>query len=120
MKLAPTRRVKILVCRGPECGDRRNSAEVHAEFARQLEARPPKGVEVVLDWQSCFGRCQRGVNVMVSPMRPGSEVDQFFRSFMASEPGSALYNAVRPAEVHRILEEHVVAGRVVVELRNRG
>jgi (2Fe-2S) ferredoxin len=110
--------VKILVCRGPECGDKRNSAAVHAEILLQLKARPLDGVEVIVDWQSCFGKCQRGVNVMVREMRAGE--DAFFRSFLGNVPGSALYNGVRPSEVERILREHVGEGRVVVEFKNRG
>ena len=117
----PVRRLKILVCRGPECGDKRNSAAVHAEFARLLALPPPlaqSGVEVQLDWQSCFGKCQRGPNVMVRELRAGE--DAFFQSFLVKDPGSALYNMVRPSEVARIVAEHVRQGRVVVELKNRG
>lgn len=111
------RRMTVLVCRGPECGDKRNSAAVHAEFVALLAA-PPDGVEVVLDWQSCFGKCQRGVNVLVREVRAGE--DAFFRSFLSIAPGSALYNAVKPSEVERIVREHVLGGRVVVEFKNRG
>jgi (2Fe-2S) ferredoxin len=117
----PVRRLKILVCRGPECGDKRNSAAVHAEFVCQLAAPPPlaqAGVEVQLDWQSCFGKCQRGPNVMVRELRAGE--DAFFQSFLVLGPGSALYNMVRPSEVPRIVAEHVRGGKVVIELKNRG
>ncbi len=107
----------VLVCRGPECGDKRNSAAVHAEFLRLLPLAPPE-VEVSLDWQSCFGKCQRGVNVLVREVRAGE--DAFFRSFLSVTPGSALYNAVKPSEVERILREHVYGGKVVVEFKNRG
>ncbi len=107
----------VLVCRGPECGDKRNSAAVHAEFVRLL-VTPAPGVEVALDWQSCFGKCQRGVNVLVRENNQGE--DAFFRSFLSAAPGSALYNAVKPSEVERILREHVVGGKVVLEFKNRG
>jgi (2Fe-2S) ferredoxin len=117
----PVRRLKILVCRGPECGDKRNSAAVHAEFQRVLAEPPPLaqgGVEVQLDWQSCFGKCQRGPNVLVREVRAGD--DAFFQSFLVKDPGSALYNAVKPSEVPRIVAEHVRGGRVVVEFKGRG
>lgn len=112
------RRVIVLVCRGPECGDKRNSAAVHAEFAARLRAEPPADVEVALDWQSCFGRCPRGVNVMVREVRPG-DTTPLFGAVIKLGPGSALYNAVRPDEVGRIVREHVAGARVIPEFKNR-
>src|SRR5262245_31888852 len=98
------RRLRILVCRGPDCGDKRNSAAVHAAFVERLKTLPAE-VEVALDWQSCFGRCQRGPNVMVREVKEGE--DAFFRSFLTHAPGAALYNAVTPRDVERIVGEHV-------------
>jgi (2Fe-2S) ferredoxin len=112
------RRLKILVCRGPECGDRRGSAAVHAALAVALAGEKVDGAEVQLDWQSCFGKCQRGVNVLVRELRPGE--DAFFGTFLAMGPGAVLYNGVKPAEVERIVKEHVVGGKVVLEFKNRG
>jgi (2Fe-2S) ferredoxin len=112
------RRVRILVCRGPECGDKRNSTAVHAALKSALAVSAPAGLEVLLDWQSCFGKCQRGVNVMVQELRPGE--DPFFRSFLTAGPGSALYSLVKPSEAERIVREHVCGGSVVVEWKGRG
>lgn len=58
------RRYRIVVCRGPDCGDRRDSASVHAAFGRAL-AEAGLGARCELDWQSCFGRCSQGPNVLV-------------------------------------------------------
>ncbi|HEX2571048.1 MAG TPA: (2Fe-2S) ferredoxin domain-containing protein [Polyangia bacterium] len=113
-----TRRLRILVCRGTECGEKRGSARVHTEFENALK-QPPAGVEVSLGWQSCFGQCRRGINVLVKEMKPGE--DPFFSSFLSlGGPGSALYHAVLPEEVPRIIEEHVVGGKVILEFKKRG
>lgn len=112
------RRVKILVCRGPECGDKRNSRDVHAAMAAALATVPAETVAADLDWQSCFGKCQRGVNVLVREAREGE--DAFFGAFLTAAPGSALYNAVVPGEAARIVSEHVIGGRVVAAWKNRG
>lgn len=113
-----TRRLRILVCRGTECGDKRGSARVHTQFENILK-QPIAGVEVSLGWQSCFGQCRRGINVLVKEMKPGE--DPFFSSFLSlGGPGSALYHGILPEEVPRIIEEHVVGGKVIVEFKKRG
>jgi (2Fe-2S) ferredoxin len=107
-------RYKILVCRGPECGDKRFSRDVHAELVRVLRAR---GLEerIVLDWQSCFGRCRVGPNVMVRRVLPGE--DPFLEAIVPRLGCEAvLYNGVRPADASRIVREHVEAGRMIQDL----
>lgn len=111
------RRVLVLVCRGPVCGDLRNSAAIHTELHSQLAARPPDGVEVHLDWQSCFGKCARGVNVMVREVKPGEEAT--VRTILFSGRGGTLYNMVTQEEVERILVEHVEGGCVIAEFKGR-
>jgi NADH:ubiquinone oxidoreductase subunit E len=58
------RRFKIVICRGPECGDRRGSAALHEVFRSALEAHAARE-RAELAWQSCFGRCTQGPNVLV-------------------------------------------------------
>jgi (2Fe-2S) ferredoxin len=123
MALAPAapkrRRVQVIVCRGPECGDKRNSAAVHLSLVAELRSRLPGHVECTLRWQSCFGQCQKGVNVMVRELR--DKDDSFFLSFVPTPgDGSALYHAVRPGDAARIVDEHVVGGRVIEEFKRRG
>ena len=111
------RKMMVLVCRGSECGDKRNSAAIHARFAAALAAHGDKNVS--LKWQSCFGQCQKGVNVMVRELRPGE--DAFFLSFVPSPGrGAVLYNGVEERDVQSIVTEHVIAGREVTELKRRG
>jgi (2Fe-2S) ferredoxin len=113
------RKYRIIVCRGPECGDNRGSAAIHAAFAAALAVRGLRD-RVELGWQSCFGRCRQGPNVMVHPVDAAPK-SSFLLAVapVASSPGGALYNGITPADVARILDEHVVAGRVVRELVKR-
>jgi (2Fe-2S) ferredoxin len=114
------RRYKLIVCRGPECGGKRHSADVHGALAQALGACPlPPGTEAVLDWHSCFGRCQRGPNVLVREIMPGE--NSFLVALMPQgAPGAVLYHAVRPNEAPRIVEEHVAGGRPIWEFCRRG
>jgi hypothetical protein len=64
------RRFRILVCRGPECGDRRGSATIHAAFVHELAAQGV-GERCELAVQSCFGRCTQGPNVLVRELPVG-------------------------------------------------
>ena len=108
------------MCRGPECGDKRHSADVHAAFKREL-ARPPAdlgGAEAVLDLYSCFGKCQRGPNVLVREMRPGENTRLLFLMPTAS-PGAFLYHCVAPVDARRIVDEHIARGEPIVEFTRR-
>lgn len=108
----------ILVCRGPECGDKRHSADVHTEFKRELARVPLDGNQVSLDLYSCFGQCQRGPNVLVREILPTDSA--MMLKLMPTAGGRAtLYHRVAPADVRRIIEEHVAAGRPLVELTQR-
>ena len=75
----------------------------------------PKNVH--LAWQSCFGQCRRGVNVLVREMKPGE--DPFFISFKPGGERSALYHGVRPEDAPAIVAEHVIGGRVIEEMKHR-
>jgi len=114
----PTR-YRVIVCRGPECGERRGSAALYAELERQIELNGLAG-RVELDWQSCFGRCQSGPNIMV---REASEHDAGparFTVLLPTNTGEAvLYNAVRIEELGRILRDHVVGGRPIRAMMGR-
>jgi (2Fe-2S) ferredoxin len=111
----PPRKWRIIVCRGPECGVKRGSAALATAFAA---AARELGLEnrIELTWQSCFGRCRQGPNVLVrlAPTAPA-------RSLLATLPagpgqGAALYNDVHVDDVRRILESHVGRGIMVREL----
>lgn len=116
-----SRRYLVIVCRGPECGERRDSAAVHAQFQREVKGLGLERV-VELRWQSCFGRCRQGPNVLVRPAPEASAPQGSVRvPLLAAQParaseGAALYNDVRLEDVARILQSHVSRGMIVREL----
>lgn len=99
------------MCRGPECGDKRGSAALYREFQRRLAGC---GVAVDLGWQSCFGRCTQGPNVLVRELAPEEARKQ--TSLAAPARGAArltaLYNRVTVERVGVIVKGHIVEGRV--------
>ncbi len=106
-----------MVCRGPECGDKRHSADVKDAFAMALKNTDLNGNTVLLESYSCFGKCQRGVNVLVREIRQGEA--RMLLLMPAAGPGAILYHGVKPAEARKILEEHVAHGRPLVEWTKR-
>lgn len=111
------RRFKVLVCRGPECGDRRDSRRVYEAFRVALEARGLADA-TELGWQSCFGRCTQGPNCLVKEIQPGEPTLAF-----AVLPGprgvTALYNRLDPIKVQRVVAEHLERGVIVRDLIER-
>lgn len=116
------RRFRIVICRGPECGDRRGSALLHEVFRSALEAHRARD-RAELVWQSCFGRCTQGPNVLVREISPAPAPAPALGTGFATPPGTrgatALYNHTDPERVERIVLEHVVGGRIVRELVER-
>jgi (2Fe-2S) ferredoxin len=104
----------VVVCRGPDCGDRRDSASVVRAFEDAL-ADPTcalGGHQVTLQTFSCFGRCRVGPNVLVRESRATD--DMRLLSLMPTIGGGILYNGVKPDEARRILEEHIGRGQRLV------
>lgn len=102
---------RVRVCRGPTCGDERNSKAIGAEFERLLTA--VGNTDVDLGWQSCYGRCRKGPNVLVRRM-DAKPAQRNFSVALAppSRSGPAtMYNYVTPADVIDIVQEHLTAGR---------
>jgi (2Fe-2S) ferredoxin len=114
------RRFKIVICRGPECGDRRGSAVLHEVFRTALDAHAARE-RAELVWQSCFGRCTQGPNVLVREIV--AEEPRSLGTGFATLPGprgvTALYNRVDSARVERVVTQHVVGGQIVREFIER-
>jgi (2Fe-2S) ferredoxin len=115
------RRFRIIVCRGPECGDRRDSRTVHDAFAAGLAARD-LGRTCELTWQSCFGRCSQGPNALVRELPAATAVQPPPRFALADLPPSrgggprlvtALYNRLDPVKAIEVIATHVVRGAIV-------
>lgn len=115
----PERRYRIVVCRGPDCGDRRDSAAVHAALVRAI-ADAGVAATCELDWQSCFGRCSQGPNVLVrevvaAPIHRGlADLPQ--RLGGGPRAATALYNRVAPVHAAEIVASHIGRGAVVRHL----
>ncbi|MDO5299164.1 MAG: NADH-quinone oxidoreductase subunit NuoF [Clostridia bacterium] len=88
-------RSHVMVCGGTGCTSS-NSGEIIKEFERLLEQRGlDKEVKVVRT--GCFGLCEAGPVVIVYPE-------------------GAFYSHVKVENVARIVDEHLVKGRIVKEL----
>jgi (2Fe-2S) ferredoxin len=103
------RRYRIVVCRGPECGDRRGSRAVYDAFRAALEARG-FAARCELAWQSCFGRCTQGPNVLVREITPPTE------GAPAPSTATALYNGVVVEQVQVVVNDHIGRGELVQSL----
>ena len=114
------RRFRIVICRGPECGDRRGSSALHEVFRSALEAHHARS-RTELVWQSCFGRCTQGPNVLVREVLtdPPPSLGSGFATLPGPRGTTALYNRVDPARAERIVAEHVVGGQIVREFIER-
>ena len=114
------RRFKIVICRGPECGDRRGSAALHEVFRSALDAHAARE-RAELSWQSCFGRCTQGPNVLVRELV--AETAPSLGTGFATAPGprgaTALYNRIDSTRVERVVVLHVVGGQIVREFIER-
>jgi (2Fe-2S) ferredoxin len=118
--VAAPRRFKIVVCRGPECGDRRGSAALHEVFRSALDAHGARD-RAELVWQSCFGRCTQGPNVLVREML--TEAPPALGSGFATLPGprgaTALYNRMDAGRIERVIVQHVIGGQIVRDFIER-
>ena len=115
------RRFKIVICRGPECGDRHGSAALYDVFRTVLEAYGAREHTEVM-WQSCFGRCTQGPNVLVREILSGEAAPTLGSGF-ATLPGprgaTALYNRVDTKRIAHVVAEHVMGGQIVREYIER-
>jgi len=119
--LEASRRFRIVICRGPECGDRRGSAELHDLFRSALEANAARD-RAELTWQSCFGRCTQGPNVLVRELvsdQPGPTLGTGFATLPGPRGVTALYNRMDATRIERVVIQHVVGGQIIREFIER-
>lgn len=108
-------RYRVIVCRGPECGERRGSAALRPAFVAEA-VKQGMGDHVDLEWQSCFGRCSQGPNVLVRAAVVRDHMVTVAAAPIGARANAALYSAVTERDVPRILAEHVGGGRIVTDL----
>ena len=110
-----------MICRGPECGDRRGSAALYVVFRSSLEANGVReSTELV--WQSCFGRCTQGPNVLVREILsapPGGLTSGGFATLPGPRGVTALYNRMESGRVEQVVVQHVKGGQIVREYVER-
>ena len=119
----PPRRFKIVICRGPECGDRRGSSALQQLFHDALDAHGVRSTTEVA-WQSCFGRCTQGPNVLVREVSEtnaqiGPQIGSGFATMPGPRGATALYNRMDGSRVERVVVQHVVGGQVVRDFIER-
>jgi (2Fe-2S) ferredoxin len=111
------RKYEIVICSGPECGDKRGSARLLDVFRTVLAGA---GVRAELGWQACFGRCRHGPNVLVRELAGAPSARRSLATPAPSRGGStALYNGITEARVAEIIEGHLVGGRIQRQLIER-
>ncbi|HVZ71702.1 MAG TPA: (2Fe-2S) ferredoxin domain-containing protein [Polyangia bacterium] len=113
--MSEPRRLTVLVCRGPTCGGRRNSAELYAKLEQTIAARGLAG-QITLGWETCFGHCLRGPNILVYDTDEARGW-QVYAGFDA--PSAVLYNRMTPDDLERVIDAHLLGGMVVRPLTYR-
>jgi len=98
--------VTVVVCRGPVCGGRRDSAAL-TDHLRESIARRGLGDRVRIAEEVCLGHCLRGPNVLVSD---DAEADL---------GRAVLYNRMTVADLDRVIDRHLVGGIAVRPLMFR-
>ncbi|MDQ3364089.1 MAG: hypothetical protein M3680_01480 [Myxococcota bacterium] len=92
---------------------------LHDAFRSALDTQGARE-HTELVWQSCFGRCTQGPNVLV---REIVTAEPALGSGLATLPGprglTALYNRVDAERAERIVAAHVVKGQIVREFVER-
>jgi (2Fe-2S) ferredoxin len=89
-------------------------------FRSALEAHGARE-RVELVWQSCFGRCSQGPNVLVREVsvEPSPGLGSGFATLPGPRGATALYNQVDATRVERVVVEHIGGGRIVREFIER-
>ena len=88
-------------------------------FRSALEANGARD-SAELAWQSCFGRCTQGPNVLVREIvadHPG--LGTGFATLPGPRGVTALYNRIDAARVERVVAQHVIGGQIVREFVER-
>lgn len=119
--MVPPRRFRIIICRGPECGDRRGSTALHDLFRSSLETNGARE-HTELMWQSCFGRCTQGPNVLVRELiadQPPAALGTGFATLPGPRGVTALYNRMDETRIERVVVQHVNGGQIVREFIER-
>jgi (2Fe-2S) ferredoxin len=90
-------------------------------FRSALEAKGAREC-AELAWQSCFGRCTQGPNVLVRevvPPEPGGFAGGGFATLPGPRGLTALYNRFDEARAETVVVQHILGGQIVREFIER-
>jgi len=110
-----------VICRGPECGDRRGSAALHDQFRRAIDAHGA-GASVELGWQGAFGGCPQGPNGRVRGLvaaGPGAVIGMGLATLPGPRGVTALYNRMTEARCEPVIVQHIQGGQIVRDFIER-
>jgi (2Fe-2S) ferredoxin len=100
-------RFTVVVCKGPTCGDRRNSEQLIEHLTRTVAARG-LGERIRVLTETCLGHCLRGPNILVqNEEQERNGID------------GVLYNRMTVEDLERVIDSHLVGGMVVRPLMYR-
>lgn len=94
---------------------------LHGVFQTALEAQGARE-PTELVWQSCFGRCTQGPNVLVREIltvEPMPALGSGFATLPGPRGATALYNRMDSQRAARVVAEHVMGGQIVREYIER-
>ena len=92
---------------------------LHEVFRSALEAHDARD-RAELMWQSCFGRCTQGPNVLVREVvAEQPSLGTGFATLPGPRGATALYNRMDSERVERVVVQHVIGGQIVRELIER-
>jgi (2Fe-2S) ferredoxin len=110
------RRFTVIVCRGPTCGEARNSGALYARLGETIAARN-LGDQITVSQETCFGHCLRGPNILVC------DTDELKGGPIygpgPATPSAVLYNRMTLRDLDRVIDRHLVGGMVVRPFLNR-
>jgi (2Fe-2S) ferredoxin len=111
------RRFTVIVCRGPTCGDARNSAVLTERLRQTVAARGLEETINVLE-ETCFGHCLRGPNVLVYDTEE-TDGPRVYGPGATAPASAVLYNRMTVHDLERVVDRHLVGGMVVRPFLNR-
>jgi (2Fe-2S) ferredoxin len=94
---------------------------LHDAFTHALDAHGARA-HTELTWQSCFGRCTQGPNVLVREIlttNPAPTLGSGFATVPGPRGATALYNRMDTQRAERVVADHVVGGQIVREYVER-
>lgn len=94
---------------------------LHEAFRSALEANGARE-HAELAWQSCFGRCTQGPNVLVRELvtpEPGGFTGGGFATLPGPRGLTALYNRIDESRAQPLVVQHILGGQIVREFIER-